>query len=63
MRFQDPLPEGFCWDHGFYAALSCPRCSKGGFSNGTEERIKGLEEHEDLSLFYLLEEKQFIHED
>lgn len=63
MKFQDPLLEGFCWDHGFYSALSCPRCSKGSFSSSLEERIKAPEEHEDISLFYLLEEKQFAHED
>ncbi|MFQ5657966.1 MAG: hypothetical protein ACE5G5_10525 [Candidatus Methylomirabilales bacterium] len=63
MRLHDPLPEGFCWDHGFYSALSCPRCSKGGFTNGVEEKNKGSEDYDDLPLFYLFEQKQFVHDD
>ena len=61
MRFQDPR-EGFCWDHGFYSALTCPRCSKGGLFNGNLVEIAESEAGGETPLAYQVKEKQLAHE-
>lgn len=62
MRLQDPLLEGFCWDHGFYSALSCPRCSKDRFFNGNVVEIRESEPERDIPSVYLVKEEQLVHE-
>ncbi len=58
MRVQDPVREGFCWDHGFYSARTCPRCSKGGSINVVEEPEAG----QDTPPVDLVEKKQLVHD-
>ncbi|MFQ5658551.1 MAG: hypothetical protein ACE5G5_13500 [Candidatus Methylomirabilales bacterium] len=59
MALLDPLREGFCWDHGFYAALVCPRCSNGSSSNGKAIEVK--ESEAETPLAYQVKEKQLAH--
>lgn len=61
MGLQDPR-EGFCWDHGFYAAVICPRCTKGGLFNGDFVEIKESEAEKEIPLAYQVKEKQLARE-
>lgn len=60
MGFQDPR-EGFCWDHGFYAAFACPRCSKGGLFNGNSVEINESETERETPVVSQMKEKQLAH--
>ncbi len=62
MALQDPLRGGFCWDHGFYAAFTCPRCSRGEFFNGNLVEITESEAEGERPLVFQLKEKQLANE-